>query len=122
MSVILTGSTYTVTLPNPIQPLEFRQPVKYTTTFQTDGGVRYGYDKGITEYLTRMSFVVSSSQEISDLRNLFASDAKGTVNTFTLTDPWGANHAVRFSHDTLDGRLSELKKDSLWLVDLEFLE
>ena len=122
MSVTLTGATYTVTLPNPVQPLHFRQPVKYTTTFQTDGGTRYAYDKGITEYITRMDFVVSDSQEISDLRNLFVSDVKGTTNTFTMNDPWGDNHTVRFTHDTLDGRLIEIKKDSLWELSLEFIE
>ena len=122
MSVTLTGSTYTVTLPNPIQPLSFRQPVKYTVAFQTDGGTRYGYDKGITEYVTTMSFVVDDGTEISDLRNLFELDAKGSTNTFTLNDPWGSNHTVRFNHESLVGRLLELKKDSLWQVNLEFVE
>jgi hypothetical protein len=122
MSVTLTGSTYTATLPNPIQPLEFRQPVKHTVNFMTDGGTRYGYDKGITEYVTRMNFIMTDSQEVSDLVGLFTTDAQGTTNTFTMNDPWGVDHTVRFSHSTLDGRIMELKKDSVWQVSLEFIE
>jgi predicted Zn-dependent peptidase len=122
MSVTLSDGTTTVTLPNPNAPIKYRRPRTHSLSFQTEGGVRYGQDKGIVEYVSELTFMVTTAQEAADLDTLFTA-VGGMSETFTLTD-WdaAAYTTTRFTHDTLEGRVEEIRDGQLWRVKLGFTD
>ena len=122
MAVTLTDGITTATLPNPNAPITYRQTRTHSLSFQTDGGVRYGQDKGVVEYVSELTFVVTDSTEIADLRTLFAA-VGGMSEAFTLTDWDAASYTTtRFTHASLEGKIIEIKDGALYRVSLGFVD
>jgi len=123
MSVTLacTGVS-NVVLPNPTVPVNYRTPKNYPVTFQTDGGVRYGYNKGVIDYISDLNFVVTSQTVITNLIALWVA-VDGQAYEFSLTD-WDTNTytTTRFNHQSLEGRITEVRDGSLWRVRLGFVD
>lgn len=118
MSVILTKGATAVTLPDPLAPYTNKTTQKFNVAQMTDGGTDYVYDKGITKYIYPMNFVVTSSSTITALRAFFDTTVNGMVETFTLTDPFGATPTVRFNQSALT--IVEHKKQGVYEFSLEF--
>ena len=118
MSVALTKDATVVTLPDPLAPYTNKTVQKFNVAQMTDGGTDYVYDKGITKYTYPMRFMVTTEATITALRSFFDTTANGMVETFTLTDPFGATPTVRFNQSALT--IVEHKKQGVYEFALEF--
>jgi len=111
--------TTTLTLVAPEQPYSMRQPVKRNTVITSDGGTVTVYAQAATQYHYSMDMRIPNSTMLDNFIAFFDTVVDGMVKTFEMDDTEGnAVTACRFSHDTLEGRLTLLKKDALYRIKI----
>lgn len=126
MSVVLyfptkAAPTHTVTLPDPFLPYAGGVPHKYDAITQTDSGVRYIYDKGITDTLFTMMFRIVNASDYLNLIDFWKNSANGMVNTFEFDDP--DNNLVTgamFATTSLQGKAAKVT-NSMYEVTLDII-
>lgn len=110
------------TLPDPQAPYVGDAPEFYNTSFITDGGTRYVYNKGVKENFYVMNFAITDPAIFQGIIDLFENYTLASQKTFEFIDPRGnLKSGARFTHTSIRDRIREIKLNKLWTLSLEIV-